>query len=516
MNLTQLKALVKKGESETLEFTRSTGSLNSAMHTVCAFLNSARGGKVLFGVTDDGKITGRVINDKTLKEVAMELGRLEPYTQIRASQIKVAHDRHVLVFDVEPDHRAPYTYDGRAYVRQQSTTTLMPKDEYIALHYHNNPSQWEVLTNKRTLMDLDYNRIREVIRRAVQERRLPESAVGAKIPDILQKLGLYSDGKLTNAALVLFGKKEEAVPLQCNVRLARFAGTDKRVFLDMKDFRANAFDLFDRAMQFLHFNLPVAAYIDPKTPVRVEVPAIPYVVLREAITNALIHRDYSNSGSSIFVAVYDDRVNITNIGALPRGVTLKQLSKTHDSVQRNPLIAHVFYLCGQVEKWGRGTLDMIQECKKADVPEPIYDEVGGSFSIIFPLKEPLRGYEAKKKPAVPLTIRQEKILHVLEYGPLSTQELIKLVKINLSERAVRLELSKLEKMNLIRSTGSTKKRFWQFGNNSEIIRKYPHVFAYVHHRLSYLQRGLNRNASQRYWAHVLDNVQATGRTGRSF
>ena len=174
--------------------------------------------------------------------------------------------------------------------------------------------------------------------------------------------------------------------MQSTIKLARFRGLDKSVFIDTKMFKGNAFDLYDKATEFLHFNLPIAAHIEPGKAQRIENPAIPYNVLREAITNALIHRDYSHAGGAAEVAVYDDRVNITNIGALPKGVLLSQLIKEHQSIQRNPLIAHVFYLCGMIEKWGRGTVDMMQDCKKAGNPLPKYEEIGGSFSVTLPLK----------------------------------------------------------------------------------------------------------------------------------
>ncbi len=251
-----------------------------------------------------------------------------------------------------------------------------------------NQTLWESLTgNTCKLSDLDRNRIKELVRMAVYAKRMPESAISESIPNVLNKLELTVNGKLTNAAVILFCKKENKQFMQSSIKMARFRGIDKTEFLDTKTFRGNAFDVYDKAMDFLVFCLPVAARIEENNPIRVETPAIPYKVLREALTNALIHRDYSNPGGSIFVAVYDDRVNITNIGALPKGVDLKKLSKEHASIQRNPLIAQVFYLCDKIEKWGRGTIDMINDCKKAGIPAPIYEEIGNTFSVTFPLKE---------------------------------------------------------------------------------------------------------------------------------
>jgi len=465
----QLKAIVKHGESEILEFKTSTGSLDGAMKTVCAFLNSETGGTVIFGVKDNGQIVGQEVTDKTRKEIAVELSKIEPHAKVDVQFVKVAGNHQAIVLLVTPGEKAPYTYDGRAFIRNQSTTGRMAKEEYMYLHNQNNPTLWEGLTSSSCkLSDLDHNRIREVARLAVAEKRLPEIAMKASIQGILKKFKLIINEKLTNAAVILFCKNEQKQFMQSSIKLARFAGTDKTKFLDTKMFNANAFDLYDKAIDFLTFSLPVEARIEPGNPKRVEEPAIPYNVLREAITNALVHRDYSHAGGSIDIAVYDDRINISNIGSLPKGVLLTQLSKEHPSIARNPLIAHVFYLCGKIEKWGRGTLDMIQDCKRAGNPLPKFEEIGGSFSVTLPLKRSIRSArfisETLQDTSITLTTRQKEILDILKQGPLKMPKIIEKMNTKLSFRMMQLELAKLKKMSLIKSTGRTKSTLWSLAN----------------------------------------------------
>ncbi len=401
MKISQLKTLIKHGETEKVEFKTSTGSLSSGMQTVCAFLNSETGGSVIFGITDSGKLVGQQVTDKTRKEIATELNKLEPFTKVAIEYVAVEDNRLVIVMDVEPGDKAPYTYDGRAYMRNQTTTSRMSKEEYIYLHNIHNPTNWEAHTSdSHTIKDLDRTRIKEVVRMAVSKKRMPATALDATVPDILRKLKLIvgDDDNVTNAAIILFGKKEEKQFIQSTIKLGRFRGIEKTSFSDIKAYNANAFDLYDKAMEFLDSMLPLAAWIEPGNPIRVEQPAIPYDVLREALANALVHRDYTNPGGSVAIAIYDDRVNISNTGSLPKGVALDQLTKEHQSVLRNPLIAHVFYLCGTIEKWGRGTLDMIKACKKAGNPVPIYEEVGGGFSVTLPFKEPISTVIMYKTP----------------------------------------------------------------------------------------------------------------------
>ena len=297
---------------------------------------------------------------------------------------------------------------------------------------------------------------------AVFEKRLPEDALSLSVPNILKKFDLLKNEKPTNAAVILFCKKEQKQFMQSTIKLARFKGTDKTEFLDTKMYRANAFDLYDKAIDYLTFSLPVEARIEPGKSQRVEEPAIPYSVLREAVTNALVHRDYSYAGGSIDIAIYDDRVNIANLGALPKGVKLSQLTKDHRSVPRNPLIAHVFYLCGKIEKWGRGTIDMIKKCRESGNPDPIYEEIGGSFSVTLPLRKPIRSISTEVSPShqQKLTNRQQEIIRILKNGPLSRKQIMSKMKEVAAVRTVQADLLKLSKLGLIVPEGKTKAVIW--------------------------------------------------------
>ena len=178
MKIAQLKSLVKHGESETLEFKHSTGSITAGMQTICAFLNSDHGGTVIFGVSDKGHIVGQAVTDKTKKEIAVELNKIEPRMKIDIKYVRATGDRQIIVLFANPGENAPYTYDGRAYTRNQATTMRMSKEEYLYLHNKNNPGDWEGLINNTcTINDLDRNRIKEVVRMGVFEKRLPALAI---------------------------------------------------------------------------------------------------------------------------------------------------------------------------------------------------------------------------------------------------------------------------------------------------------------------------------------------------
>jgi ATP-dependent DNA helicase RecG len=407
MNLSQLKSLAKYGESDVLEFKKTTGQRSEAMRKVCAFLNSEIGGTVLFGVSDNGQIIGQAVTDDTKRDIAHELRKIEPHVNITVKSTAIGTGKHVIALIVKSGKNKPYSYDGRAYMRNQSTTLQMPREVYIQLLQDNQQQKlsWDKLTtNKCTLNDLDKKRIREIVHLAVQTGRMPKSAERASIPEILQKLDLLNNEQssdrthdlLTNAAVILFCKAEKKQFRHAEIRLARFDGVTKSVILDQKDLRGNVFDLFDGAMKYLTFSLPIAGKFVEGNPYRIDTPAIPFDVLREGILNALIHRDYSVEGSSIDVAIYDDRVEIDNPGRLPQGLSLHDLTKKHKSVRRNQLIAEVLFVCGMIERWGRGTLEMIEICKKAGNPVPKFEQSTGFFSVSFPFIRPI------SRPIIPI------------------------------------------------------------------------------------------------------------------
>ena len=154
-------------------------------------------------------------------------------------------------------------------------------------------------------------------------------------------MGLSEDGILKNAAAVLFAKKKLANYPQNLLRLARFEGTDKTVFLDNLRVHGNLFQLLDAAMAFFFKHLSLSGKINGLY--REEELSIPYKALRESCINSFCHRSYHHPGSSVSIAIYDDRVEIRNTGTFPADLPIERLMEEHDSKPQNPIIANVLY-----------------------------------------------------------------------------------------------------------------------------------------------------------------------------
>jgi ATP-dependent DNA helicase RecG len=400
MTLEDLKKIVVAGESETVEFKRTTGQRTEAAKTVCAMLNGG-GGVVLFGVTDAGELVGQEVSDSTLRDVVQELKRIEPAVFPKVTPVKLGNKRSVLVIEAKARGDV-FTYDGRPYVRHGSATSIMPRAQYDNLLIEKlHPSQrWEnqPVDRKVKIPDLDTEEIQRTVDTAIRLGRM-EPIKDRREADILRGFGLMAEGRLLNAAVALYGKSHHLrirYP-QFSIRLARFRGMNRLAdFSDNRQYWGHAFDLLRRGEQFLLDHVPIPGRVVPGKMVREDHPWYPSRATREAIANALCHRDYTVPGGAVAVAMYDDHLEITNPGRFHFGLRPDDLTKPHPSKPWNPLIASVFYRAGVIEQWGIGTLNILDWCKENGNPPPRWEEQStGDIIVTF---WPVAGAAAVKPP----------------------------------------------------------------------------------------------------------------------
>ena len=459
ITLEQLETWVGQGESETQEFKLTTGQRTEAVRSLCAFLNH-RGGRVLFGVDAQGHIVGQDVSDKTLVDVAHEMRGLDPPALPGIERIALASGREVLAVTVERGARRPYTFRGEAYRRVGATNRQLTREEYgqVLLEQLHSTVRWESEpATGWTIADLDITEIVRTLEEAIRRGRADDPGTREPV-EILRGLGLSKDGQILRAAVVLFARPDRLLPdyPQCLLRIARFKGADKTEFLDNRQFHGNAFDLLMRADRFLRDNLPVAGRVVPNLFERIDDPLYPPQALREAVANALCHRDYAIGGGSIGVAIYDDRLEITSSGTLHFGLTVEDLYRPHESLPWNPLTAGVFYRRGIIEAWGRGTIKMAELTEQAGLPRPEFQEAAGTLLVRF---RPSR-YLPPKRVGHDLTEQQQAILQLLaEGGELALNEIHR--KLGLGTlRSVREDLAFLKRLGVLDSSGHARGARW--------------------------------------------------------
>lgn len=386
MTRAEIATITSEGESESLEFKLTTGTRRQAARTVCAMLNQS-GGQVIFGVSEKGVVLGQDVTDKTVEQVSEEIQRIEPQAPVSIKRVSIAGGKQVVMVQVGSGPHRPYSYRRVPYLRVGNSTLEMSVDGYSRMLFErlHKDQRWEnQVAPDWQVEDLSETEIRRTVSEAVRRGRLPD--MGTTEPmELLRGLKLLTRGGISRAAVVLFGRPDRlAVEFpQCLLRVARFRGIDKSEFLDNRRFNGNAFELLAMAERFLIETLPVAGRIEPGRMDRIDVPQYPPIATREALANALCHRDYSNPSASISLAVYDDRLEVTSPGPLHFGLTPDALFGPHDSLPWNPMIANAFYWKGIIETWGGGTIKMAREATAAGLPRPEIEDSGICVTVRF-------------------------------------------------------------------------------------------------------------------------------------
>lgn len=468
MEINQVQSIIDKSESNVVEFKKSTSQLRAAFETVCSFLND-QGGTVLFGVNDNGKIIGQDISDNTKKELAHEMSKLEPPAQnyIKIDYIPIEKFKYVIAINVSPGGHAPYVFQGRPFERYESITRIMPQHRYEQLLVDRgqlNHSWEEFLAKESDINSLDHEEIRRIVKKAVTKRRIPVGALDDNIEDVLLSLKLLRSGKLINAALVLFAKDTLLPYPQCSIKMARFIGKDKLGdFIDNQKVYGNAFKILTETDAFLRRHLAIASFFRTDQFERIDKPALPVLAVREALINAICHRDYSDPSASISLAIFDDRLEIWSCGSLPKKLKIEDLKRRHESFPRNKLISKVFHASGYIETWGTGTNRMIVLCKKDGIPEPEFEEYSGGLAVIFRFKESISMSFNEKSDSQyqELSLRQKQIVKILmQEKKIALREIIMLLENPPSPRTVGDDLAQLKQLGFVDSDGTGRGAKW--------------------------------------------------------
>ncbi len=298
------------------------------------------------------------------------------------------------------------------------------------------------------------------LRKAKYERNFdiePETPV----KEVLIRLKLLKDNKLTTSAVLLFGKNPQKFFLQTGVRCARFKGVTPADFIDMKIIEGNFFDLLENTEEFILSHIKKAAKIVMFK--REEVWEYPPNAIREAIVNAIVHRDYLIHGS-IRVGIYDNRIEINSPGKLPEPLTPKMLKEEHESILRNPLLANAFFLTKDVEQWGKGTNKIVKWCVEHGLKEPDFEDIGGGFLVKLHAPEDILSLIPDKTKVnlqeIGLNERQIKALKLMvnEKGKMTNKQYCE--NFNVSRQTATRDLQELMEKNQIAEKGKGRGRYY--------------------------------------------------------
>ena len=350
-----LSNLLALGEGFTIEFKRA-GTSNVGRE-ICAFAN-ATGGVILISVTDAGEVVGVGNHNRLKSEVQSTTRSSEPPIAVDVESIG-----EVLCITVPEQHSKPYSFGGKFFIREGATSQQMARNEIREFFFK------EGLIHFDETPFADYNLERDLTpdiwQRFASRTQIPPDMDAVTT---LHNLHLLKESKMTHAGAWLLTDDITRISLSATVTCALFRGTTKTHILDRKEFTGDLYSIYEDCMAYLQSKLNTA--LIPHARGRDERLELPVEALREALVNAIAHRDY-RSTANVQIYIFHDRVEIVTPGGLPAGMREEDLGVK--SVPRNPLLFGIFHRMDLVEKIGSGIKRIRQLCRDYGVTEPVFE-----------------------------------------------------------------------------------------------------------------------------------------------
>lgn len=449
----QVNLLIREGEGLTVEFKEHFTS--RIAEDIVAFAN-VKGGTLLLGVRDNVTISGERLTNN-LKATINDVARnCKPSISVEVAQVG-----EVVAVVVPEGTEKPYSCSSSYFRRLDGNTQKMSHDELRIMFAENEPLPFEEKTTRSfTFDDISKTKINAFTKEA--GIRIGRTA----IPDMLRSLNVADAARVKNAGILFFAKDVYQHIHQAQMTLLAFKGTDRLHIYDRRDVRDDLLTQFNEAVAFLKRHLNVRSEIRGVN--REDIYEIPLEVLREAVVNALMHRDYSITGTQVSIEVYDDRVEIVNPGGLPKGLSLRELGTV--SIRRNEVIADLFFRLHKVERIGMGIQKMKEAMIAAGLREPTF-EPDGFFRAVFhrspkfAMKEGLPSSKTSTAGLVDglvdgLVENQRRLLVLIAENPhISKSAMAKAVGI--STTAIDKNLMRLKEKGILRRVGPAKGGHWE-------------------------------------------------------
>ena len=338
---------------------------------ICAFAN-ATGGVILIGVDDDGTVTGVASHNRLKSQVQNFARSADP-----PIAVEVESEGDVLCVTIPEQYGKPYSFGGKFFIREGATCQQMSRDEIRDFFFKEGLIRLDETpcTAFDPSVEITPDRWVEFSERAGIDPELDSMTV-------LENLHLVKDTKMTHAGAWLLADDITRFTVQASVTCAVFRGSAKTHILDRKEFKGNLYDIYQEVM--IYFQAKLNSALIPHAQGRDERLELPESALREALVNAIAHRDY-RSTANVQVYIFQDRVEIVTPGGLPAGMREEDLGSR--SVPRNPLLFNMLYRMKLVEQIGSGIQRIHDACLDHGVAEPAIHVSPDWLTVTFPRQE---------------------------------------------------------------------------------------------------------------------------------
>ncbi len=478
MNKNELSLILQEGEGYTIEFKESVNS--DLPKEMVAFANSS-GGRIFVGITDASEIKGVISSNTLVSQIQDFANSCDPQVPV-----KIEHYENLIIIHVREGLNKPYRCAKGFYIRTGANSQKMTTRDITEFIQAEGKVRFDEIVRDDVVFENYFEP--KVFCRFLELARITRTMNDNAI---LQNLGVlvHKNQKLyfNNAGLLVFSEQLSPHLYFANITCALYKGIEKVTVLDKKDYAGDLISNIEDAILFLKKHLNLRYEITSLR--RKEILEIPEIALREAVVNAVCHRDYFEKGANIMVEVFDDRVQITNPGGLPKGLTPEKFGTL--SVCRNPLIASLLQRANYIEKMGTGIYRIRKALAEAGNPEPVFD-CDAFFTVIFKRipqknvddkattqetsletgkttletgkttletgKTSLETGKTNLETSPKTTL--EKIINLIKGNPRITRKEMALL-VGLTLGGLKYHLAKMEKAGIIIHVGATKSGYWQ-------------------------------------------------------
>ena len=426
---------------------------------ICGFAN-AQGGSLYIGLDDEGHPVGLKDCGKLLEDLP---NKIRDAMGIVVN-VNLHKEGSMEYLEIEvPPYPIAISCRGSYYYRSGSTNQRLTGPELESFILRRRGISWDHIPLLNFAMeDIDDDVIKRFKARAARKGRIDESVLNESKENLMEKLHLINSGYLTNAAMLLFSADPEKWLLGTYTKIGYFENDADLLYQD--EIHGSVLDQVDKIIELVHLKY-MKAKISYAGIQRIERYFVPEDALREALLNAIIHKDYAK-GIPVQISVYEDKLYIANCGQLPENWTVESLMTKHASQPFNPHVAHVFYLAGFIESWGRGIEKIYDACRNDGVPLPEYTIHPGDIMIKFTAPED-RIIRRKKTDSVDVVDNVVdnvvEILSMIKENPEVTTKQIS-TRLAVSERQIQRIIQKLRVNQRIRRIGSDRKGYWKIMN----------------------------------------------------
>lgn len=438
MKLEELNLIIKEGEGLTVEFKEK---YTPKIDRDIVALANARGGVILLGINDDGKIVDEKLTNRMKAEITDLAHNCEPHVTLTGiSQID-----SVVSIEVPEGREKPYSCSSGYFRRLDAVTQKMTQKEVRSIFRETTDVLFENLNcSSSKLEDISTAKIKSFLR----ETKTAFKVNKTNLASFLASIGVYKSGKINNAGALMFAENIHNFIPYSETILVAFKGMDKTYIYDRKNVCDDLLTQLNESMSFLKRHLNIRSEIRELN--RYDIYEIPLDALREALVNALVHRDYSIRGTNVSVNIFDDRVEIVNPGGLPAGISKNNFGK--ESIRRNLIIADLFHRMDKMERVGSGIGRMRSLMKNAELKEPVF-ESDTFFRVTF-YRSPEYALKVVPKKS------KEKILHIILENPTITIQDISNIA-GLSIAGVEKIIRTLKQLGRLRRIGPDRGGHWE-------------------------------------------------------